>query len=151
MVEMTRAQYKAQGMELSQEQAEMTVKAMRDQIARMMGAAAGVQMAASQMQMQRSAPMMPAPQLAAAPAVAQAGTSEAQLAQAIQAWPPKPTPFAVNQRRDGLTSMAARCWIRKAASSATPSTPSAAPAPMRCKGAVASPSKPSARRRRTET
>ncbi len=102
MVEMTRAQYKAQGMELSQEQAEMTVKAMRDQIARMMGAAAGVQMAASQMQMQRSAPMMPAPQLAAAPAVAQAGTSEAQLAQAIQAWPPKPTPFAVNQRRDGF-------------------------------------------------
>ncbi|MFG5778703.1 hypothetical protein ACFIQF_16680 [Comamonas sp. J-3] len=104
MVEMTRAQYKAQGMELSQEQAEMTVKAMRDQIARMMGAAAGVQMAASQMQMQRSAPMMQmqAPTSAAAPAAATASTTEAQLAQAIRAWPPKPTPFAVNQRRDGF-------------------------------------------------
>ena len=55
-MEVMRKGYEAQGMSITEEQSELAVKSLRDQIARMMGAAAGAQMAA---QMQGAMPRMP--------------------------------------------------------------------------------------------
>lgn len=98
VIEMASKQYAAQGMALTQQQAEMTIQSMRDQMARMMGMAAGLQ-AAGQIRM----PSMPAQQMPAQAATAPLpAISEQQLAQTISKWPAKPALFEVSGRADGF-------------------------------------------------
>lgn len=98
VIEMARKQ----GMALTQEQAELTIKTMRDQVARMMGQVAGLQ-AASRMQIQTGAVMMMPATPASQPVQAAAPTlSETQLAQTLAQWPSKPATFSVKERRDGF-------------------------------------------------
>lgn len=99
VVEMARKQYAAQGMALTQEQAEMTIKAMRDQMARMTGMVAGLQ-AAGRMPMPAMPMAAASSQTALQPPMAT--TSEAQLAQTLAQWPAKPEVFVIKERRDGF-------------------------------------------------
>lgn len=103
VIEMSRKQ----GLTLTQEQAELTIKTMRDQVARMMGQVAGMQAARRMgvpLVMPGGAPeVISAAQSGATNTVAAAPVqTEAQLAEQLAQWPAKPATFAIKERRDGF-------------------------------------------------
>lgn len=90
----------AQGGNLSDEQARLTVQAMRDQIARLTGSAGAFQMLAN-----GGVPQISAGYAAVGVSNQNAGAgqvSEAQLAQALGAWPAKRGDLEIRPRRDGF-------------------------------------------------
>lgn len=95
-VEATRT---SQGGSLSDEQARMTVQAIRDQIARVMGSAGAMQILT-----QNPQPVSPAYGAAASPSPNVVGgqITEEQIAQALRSWPTKSSDLDILPRRDGF-------------------------------------------------
>lgn len=103
--------YSKRGMAFTEQQAEMTVKAMRDQMARMMGTAAAAQMMLSQDGMAPAAAAAPMFSAGTAPASAPATvavpetstTGDNSLAEQLAQIPPKSGDVAITERREGFT------------------------------------------------
>ena len=94
-VKLAREQYAAQGMPMTQEQAQTVVQSMRTRLAQMTGSMGALQ-AMAQMR-----PPAAAPRTAPAP-TAGAATSEEAIAQTIASWPPKPERWVLTERKDGF-------------------------------------------------